>query len=179
MTVSPFVPKGEVAEWRLVYDEMKSLNVGDVLTYERLSELLERDFQDGSRGPYFQALQVLERDDHRSFDVVRGKGYRMVEALEHARLAQAHHRKARRSLVRSMSKAKSADRSGMSAEDRARFDSLELNLGRQQDMIRRLEDRQVATERALRAASSHSAQRDAGLEERLARLESLLGKSEQ
>ena len=45
-----FTPKGDRAEWRVIYDHTRTMTPGEVLTYERISGLLGRDSRTG-RGP--------------------------------------------------------------------------------------------------------------------------------
>lgn len=135
-----FEPKADVAQWRLVYDTVRTLSIGDTIPYERLSEVLARDFT-ADRGPIYRAITELEREDKRTLDVVPRVGYRVVDAPEHERLARRHHRRSRRQLGKAHSKLASADRARLNPEQRAKFDALELTVSRHEDMIRRLDGR--------------------------------------
>lgn len=148
---APFVPKAEVPQWRLVYDELCRLDVGDVLTYDRLSEVLGFDFT-SNRTPYYKAAQVWGQEHKRALRPVNGVGYRVVDAPEHEDIARRYHRKSRRALRRSARVIENADRSRLSAADRARFDAMELTLSRQQQQIGRLTARLEQVERAVVAS---------------------------
>lgn len=100
MTSVTFQPKGDVAEWRVVYDHLTTLKVGDVVTYEHLSELLERDFL-AARGPFHKANKALLDSHKRGMVNVKNTGYRVVTAAEHEAVARDQHRFAKRRLRKS------------------------------------------------------------------------------
>ena len=164
-----FETKGDVAEWQMVYDDIKAKEVGDVITYDDLSSLLDRDFLTG-RSPIYKATKTLEATDHRTLANVANVGYRVVSPPEHEVLARQHHKKGRRQLSRAFGRIHSADRTKLSPEDSERFDRIEENLSRQRDMIRRIETRAARTEtRVERVENSNQA-----TEARIARLEEAL-----
>jgi len=138
-----------VAQWRIVYDAVAALNIGDTVTYEQLSEMLGRPFAD-DRGPIYRAMTELERENRRTLDVVPRVGYRVVDAPEHEKLARRHHKRSRRQLKKAHSKLASADRARLTPEERAKFDALELTVSRHEDMIRRLDSRVEKHETAIK-----------------------------
>lgn len=138
-----FEPKNGVAQWRTVYEQLITMNVEDVITDETLTSLLS-DAAEGSIKPAFhRAVREMETERSRSFIRVRNVGYRMVEAREHEGLAQDQHRKARRRLKAAGRKLISADRSRLTADEKARFTALEIHVSQQQDMLRRLSVKQT------------------------------------
>jgi hypothetical protein len=142
-----FKAKGDRAEWRIVYDEIRKMASGDVLTYDQLSEILGRDFR-LDRGPINRAMKELETADSRTLVCERGIGYRIAAATEHEHLARKHSTRSRRQLAKAASKARSADRSALSAEQARRLDELELQFSQHADLLQRLDgrDRQRAAE---------------------------------
>jgi hypothetical protein len=134
----PFEPKGDVAEWELIYAEIRTLNPGEEISYERLSELLGRDFKSSSRGPMERAIKELQLRDSRTLVNVRGKGYRMAAAAEHEELARVHARKSRRQLGKSITVLRSADRTQLSAHQATRLDAMESVLTQHDEMLDRL-----------------------------------------
>lgn len=81
--ISPFKPKGDRAEWRLIYDKLLAhADYGDVISYAELSEVLDRDFRE-NRGPMYDARDHLARTRRRWVEVVHGVGYRVIRADEH------------------------------------------------------------------------------------------------
>lgn len=148
-----FRPKADRAEWRMVYDDLATLDAGDVITYERLDEILGRPFIDG-RGPIYRATRELEKVNRRTMTAVANVGYRVVTATEHEDLARHHHRKSRRQIRKALGKAQSADRSKLTAEQAERIDSVELSLSRQAEMIRRLDTRVGKVEGVVKNVSS-------------------------
>jgi hypothetical protein len=101
--MSPFAPKGEVAQWRIVYRLFRKAAVGDTITYEQLGEALDLDpkaerhrIQAAARRA---AQQFLEVDD-RAVEVVPDTGYRLVAAVRQIPMAGGQVEKATRSLDR-------------------------------------------------------------------------------
>jgi hypothetical protein len=133
--------------WRIVYEYIKTLDIGDIVTEDELMALMpDAPTMNAVIAAFHSALAVLETNDSRSFDRVRLVGWRMVEAREHESLARRQHRRSRRRLQAASRKAHAADRGRLTAEERARMDAIEMNLARQEDMIRRLESRQQRTD---------------------------------
>lgn len=133
-----FETKGDLPEWRLVYDHAATLEVGDTITYDDLDAILGRDFK-ASRTPIYDAIRHLEQDSSRTLRNVQNVGYRVAQAIEHEELARHHHRKSGRSIRRAASKIASADRTQLTAEERRRFDDMQAQLDQQATMLRRLD----------------------------------------
>lgn len=93
-----FQPKGDQAEWRLIYDNLLThAKPGDLITYEMLDDVLDREFRT-NRVPLYRARDELGRERQRWLDAEAGKGYRVIQANEHIRVAGKHKRKAQRQL---------------------------------------------------------------------------------
>jgi hypothetical protein len=165
-----FQPVGEKPQWQMIYDGLTGLDIGDVITYERLADLLGVDDFRLHRGAWTKAANRWGSEHKRAFAPVRNVGYRVVNATEHELLARGHHRKSKRSLTRGRRMLETADRSLLSEEDRHRFDQLEQTISRHSDLIRRLDARQGRTEMAL----SQAAQQQTITEARISALEDVL-----
>lgn len=166
---APFEPVGTRPRWMDVLDVLTPLKVNDIVTYEQLSQAVGFDIRP-NRGDFYKAVEVLQRDHQRTVDVVRGRGYRVVAANEHGRLAKRHHRKSRRQLEKAVAKAASANRSELSTEERTRLDGMEMTLRAHSDVIRRLEQRAERTEFRLHRVENTQ---DRSSEEQAARLDRL------
>lgn len=153
----PFEVKGEMPQWRVLFEFLRTLGVGDIVSDEQLADLLP-DAPEGSvRSAYFRARRELQDECRRSMDRVRGKGYRIVEAREHADLAKRQHKRARNRLKAAIAEVHSADRSRLTHEERRRMDEMEIHLARQADNIKRLEAKQSATEQRVAMAEKDNA----------------------
>jgi uncharacterized membrane protein YccC len=169
MTMMTFEPKGDVAEWQLIYDTIKPLQIGDVITYDELTEALGRDFRT-ARGPFHKANRELLTDEKRGLLNLRNVGYRVVTAEEHEGAAKAQHRFAKRRLRQSKHWLKNTDRSDLTPEVAARFDRLESTLDRQIDFTRRLDQRVARVEKALEASRSEAQDHTEEISKRLVKL---------
>lgn len=137
---SPFLPKGSVAEWQLIYGKLTGMQVDEILTYAQLDELLGRDFRT-NRSPLYKARIELQRLNHRTIDAVNNKGYRIVPAKEHLRLAHRFYKSGQRQVRKAVECAASANRSELTTEQRRRMDELETQMRGYSAMMVRLADR--------------------------------------
>jgi hypothetical protein len=127
--MTPFQPKGDVAEWRLLYDELKGKPPGHIITLERIEEILGRSVAD-NRLPVYRATKELENVDRRTLATVRGVGYRVAAADEHLGLALNHSGRARRQLQRGIKRSAATNRSEITPDMAARLESFEYTAGR-------------------------------------------------
>jgi hypothetical protein len=169
----PFQPRGEVAEWRIVYGVLRQADYGDVVRYERLHAALGRDLR-RNRSPLQRAVAELEERDHKTVEAVRGEGYRIVEPREHVRLVQGRARRARRQTTRGLEVAQAADRSRLTQPERERLDGLAERLARVEQAMTAIVRRQrVQAERLrqleLQVESDDTADKLAALTEKLTR----------
>lgn len=125
----PFEPKGDVAEWRTVYDHLRKLEPGAIISTEDLEELLGRPLGQ-NRGPIYRATRELEENDSRTIATVRGTGYRIAEASENLGLALSHSSRARQQLRRGLRRAESADRRALTPSVAARLEAFEATTSR-------------------------------------------------
>lgn len=135
--MTPFEPKGDVAEWRLVYDHLKDLERGSVVTIESIEELLGRPLGQ-NRSPVYRAIRELEENNSRTIATVRGIGYRIADPNEHLGLGLSHSGRARRQLRRGLQRAESADRGGLAPAAAARLEAFEATTSRLVEFLGRM-----------------------------------------
>lgn len=176
--MAPFQPSGDRARWQIVYDELTGQDIGAVVTYETLGTLLQLD-PDADRHAIQMAVRRAAKEylqaDKRALDVTPNKGYRIVEAAEHLRLAKGHQRRAGRQLVAGYSKTVNVDLSGLEPETRHAFEIVARAFSMQMDFNRRFDVRQQRLEAAINQvteSATRSEQEIAELRARLERLES-------
>lgn len=181
-----FAPVGERARWRVIYDLLRKLEVGETLTYEKMGDALDlhpkHDRQTISLAMR-RASRELEQADNHTTDCIPTVGYRVVEPAEQLGLAHRHQRKANRSLVRGRSKAIYVDLNGLDAETKKAFEVVAAAFAAQIDFNRRFDSRQRNLEKALNAVAvktnENKQETDAevtDLRDRLARLEAKVDK---
>lgn len=126
MTVAeraPFQPKGDLPEWRLIYDRLlEHADFGDVITYTQLDEVLGREFEE-NRSPLYKAREHLGEMRRRWIEPVPRVGYRVIEAREHLLAAQQRKRRARRQLRAMVKIAEVTDLARLTPAELASFDS--------------------------------------------------------
>jgi hypothetical protein len=123
VALAPFQPKGDVPEWRLIYDALlERAGFGDIITYAQLDEALGRPFE-ANRSPFYRARQHMGEMRSRWLVAVPRQGYRVIEAREHLTAAQSHKRRARRQLGLMVRVQEVTDLSVLSAAELATFDS--------------------------------------------------------
>ena len=169
-----FEPVGERPQWQIVYDRIVTMEIGDTISHDELRELLPNAPRSSRDGALMKAIRQIEDDRKRTLSNVRGVGYRMAAAAEHEGLARSKHKRAKRQLAGAQRKARSADRTLLSPEERRRINAIEDHLGQQQQMIRRLDARVERTEQGLREVRRTQKQESAEVVERLDKLTELL-----
>lgn len=99
--MAPFAPKGEIAQWRIVYRLFQQAEVGATLTYEELGKALDmypavdrHRIQAAAR----KAAEKFLKVDDRAVEVIPEVGYRLATAERQIPLAGAQVEKATRSL---------------------------------------------------------------------------------
>ena len=178
MTLAPpFQPKGERARWRIIYDVLAALGPGDVLTYDRCAVLLDLDpLKDRGliQGAVRDAARRNEVDNKHAIEAIPNKGYRVVEAVEHARLAKNYQRRSVVALKAGKSKVVNVNMAGLDPDTRRGFELMAVAFARQEDFNRRLDIRQRRLEQSVAAVTQtvdRSAEEVAELRARLERLE--------
>lgn len=148
----PFAPKGDLPEWRLLYDRLlAAADFGDVVTYAALDETLGRPFV-RNRSPLYRARREMGEQRKRWLKSVPRKGYRVIEATEHLQVADEHRHKARRQLAQMVLVGEVTDLSQLTGEQLASFDQ-QQRINQMQWLFNQHIYRRVAkVEAALRAA---------------------------
>jgi len=175
--VSPFAPVGERARWRIVYDLIRKRDIGDLVSYEELADVVDLDpvrdrhtIQVSVR----RAARESEEEDCRALEAVPGAGYRLVEPEEHLRLARGYQRRSSRALARGRRVATHVDLSGMDPDTRRAFEVVAEAFRMQSEFNRRLDVRQRQVEDVVAAVTvqqDRSVGELAEIRDRLARLE--------
>jgi DNA-binding winged helix-turn-helix (wHTH) protein len=152
--MAAFAPKGQIAEWRKVYDVLRELQIGDVLRYDALDEILGRSFisEGAKRNPLERARRELEDVDRRTLAAVPRVGYRVVEPREHMSLASGHQRRSRRQLTRAQQKLESTEIAALTDLERRRHDAMMGQVSHLLSEQRRVARRLARIEEALDSA---------------------------
>jgi hypothetical protein len=182
--MSPFVPSGRQARWKTIYDLLTTKQVGELLSYVEMAEVLRLNpVKERS------VIQLAMRRAAREFEVVNkhavsvvvNEGYRIVEYQEHLKLAQQHQRKSGKALARGQSKVVNVDFQQIDTETRKAFEIFAAAFAAQADFMRRMDVRQANLEQAVLAVTQRTEeqlQRTDGeinqLQERLRKLEQTL-----
>lgn len=169
-----FEVKGDKPQWRVIYDRISRMGIGDVITIEELEALLPGV---AVRPPFYHAVKKVEENLSRTFENVRGVGYKMSEPRNHEKLARDKHKGARKMLQKAQRKVASADRALLTPDERRRLDELEHHFARHSEMLKRLDDRQLKTERRVEDAEQRVAlteKEQMRLVDRVDEMESLL-----
>lgn len=174
--MSPFEPVGARARWRILYDLLGKISVGDILTYEAMAKALNLDpikdrhtIQVSMR----RAAKELEHEDKHALESVPNVGYRIVEPEEHLMLARQQQRRSSRALSRGHSKVVNVDLSGVDPEIRDAFQVVAAAFAMQMEFNRRTDVRQKRLEAALESVRDKSNRTDSEVAELRARLEKL------
>lgn len=67
---------------KLLYERLKSAKIGDVVTYQELSNIIGRDVLDPGRGLLQTARRKALREDYFVFGIVRKEGLKRLSDLE-------------------------------------------------------------------------------------------------
>lgn len=175
--MSPFVPIGEQARWRTLYEILQAHDVDDVVTYVEMGKALDLDPETDRHSlqmAFRRAAKQYERQDRRAVEAVPNVGYRIVEPAEHLRLARSEQRKSGKALERGQSKIVHVDLNGVEPEVRKAFEVTARAFSVLLDYSRRLDTRQDRLESALDSMATRQERSDndvADLKARLARLE--------
>jgi DNA-binding winged helix-turn-helix (wHTH) protein len=149
-----FEPKGEVAEWRLIFDHLLSgAEFGDVITYDQLADVLEKSVEEVKRTRHaiYRARKEFGEQRRRWLVALPGRGYRVIQAVEHLSVANQHKSKARRQYESALTVSNVTDLSRLTGEQLASFDAQRKILGTLAAFAHAHEQRLNAIEDILRA----------------------------
>lgn len=132
---------GNEPQWRVVYEHIRNLDAGTMVTMKQLQNLLPNAPEGSVRTAFHRAMKEMETVDHRSFVTEWGIGYRVASANEHEKLARRQQKFARRRLDAGLRKIEATDRSQLTSDELRRLDSLEEHVRRTRSFIRQVERR--------------------------------------
>jgi hypothetical protein len=97
------IPEASI-DTQYLYERLKKVGVGEMIGYDELSELVQRDVRNGAHGNLSTARNRLMRDDQMVFEAVRGKGLKRLTDAEIVSTGQSvldrTRRAARRGFIR-------------------------------------------------------------------------------
>ena len=172
-----FEPAGDRARWRIAYDLLAELKVGDTAKYEDLGEALDLDPVEDRptiQSAVRRAAQSLLRDKQHAIEVEANLGYRVVEPGKQLELAHRHRRKAGRQIKLARGQVDHVDFNGMAADTRRGFEVMAIGLSVVADMVSRIEtptDRLESTIATFAQSKERTDEEVAELRARLDRLE--------
>lgn len=139
--MTPFMPEGEIARWRIIYDLIRQLEPGEVITYEVMAEALKMRpkvdrhiIQMAAR----RALKELLDVDHRGADAVKNVGYRVAMPMEHLGLAQKRGARAGRQVAHGLAVSTKVDLNGVDDATRGALETLAHGFAVQGEINRRM-----------------------------------------
>jgi hypothetical protein len=174
--MAAFVPQGDRARWKILYDLLRKAATGDVVTYQAMADALGLDADADRHAIQMaarRAAQELLKADLRSTDVVPNEGYQVVETVRKLDIARRHQGRAARSVARGRAQVDNADLSTVDDATRAIFEAMAWKFEQQDEALRRLDVRARRHERQLKAATSAQAQTEAQMADLAARLAKL------
>jgi len=174
---APFEPIGEVARWQTIYKRLRAGQVGEVIEYSELEEMFPDATRAVIQGSMRRAAREFEITDKHAVEAVKNRGYRIVQPVEHMRLAKNYQRRSSRSLVRAANKVTHVDLSALTPEVKATFALMATALSQQQETMRRLNIGQKRLQEQVDSIKEQSKLTDdevAVLRERLDKLENRL-----
>jgi hypothetical protein len=161
-----FQPKDGKAQWEKVFDLVRDLPPGTVVTFKQLSQVLGYDISQAgrSRGPVHKASEYLLAEKKRALVPDRGKGYRVALASEHLGLARKEQASARRKVDSAVALTVNVDRNQLTLEQRAAVDAFahvvaaqavmlsrqNVRIDRAEQRIEKVDDRVTVLEALLR-----------------------------
>jgi alkylated DNA nucleotide flippase Atl1 len=121
-----FEPRGDKAEWRVVYDELLvDADYGQIITYAQIAEVLGRDVQQRERlrAPIARARREVGRLRSMWLVAVPNVGYRVIHANEHVSVADDHKHRGQRQFSRMMDVSHATNLSRLTADELTLWDN--------------------------------------------------------
>jgi hypothetical protein len=148
----PFMPVGPVARWKIVYQLVQPLAVGEVVTYESIGAALDlhpdRDrhtIQMATR----RALKELLDVDHRAAQPITNVGYRVAMPAEHLGIAETKNKRAGRQLKAGHDVSTKVDLNGVDPNVRQAIQLIAQGFARQMEINRRVAAKQEEHDTAI------------------------------
>lgn len=165
---------GVEARWKKVYERLKGMTVGDVLTYTALEEMFPGLDRHALQGVIRRAAKEFLEEDKHGLRNLRGAGYRVIDPSEHVEVARWHQDRSMKSLSRGHDAVMNVDYNGMPQDIRELTEATARALSMQMQYIQRINIHQKRLEEVLGQTvdrTEANEQQIEGLKERLARLE--------
>lgn len=144
--MSPFKPKGEIAQWRIVYDAFRTAATGTTVTYQHLAEALDMDhkrdrhrIQAAARRAMAQLLDV----DKRAVEVQPETGYVMVSAARQIPMAGKQIERATHHLDRGRDLTTNVAFDELTDRERSLVQAMTLGFAQVGEYVRQMETRIV------------------------------------
>jgi hypothetical protein len=178
-----FETKAELSQRELIYNVLRTGGVDQVFTLAELDEASGVDLV-ASRAALYDAIRLLQDRDRRTAVNVRGVGYRIAAAREHADQARNRRKRAGRQVRRGLETLRGTRVEDLSVLELAQHEQQTIRLDahsrqlRQHDQrITSLEQAQAITEGRLKVQGRKLVEHNVSVEElnrKVARLEGLL-----
>lgn len=107
-------------ETRLLYDRLRKLAVGEIVSYRELTEIISQDVQGDGRGALQTARRLALRDDAIVCDVVKNIGVKRLSDREVVQSGSHTFVRVRRLAQRGAERLAAADPSALSSDENAR-----------------------------------------------------------
>lgn len=108
---------------------LNGCQIGETLTYERLTNAINRDVRNGAFAVLHRARQVVLRDNRIVFDVVRGFGLKRLNDIEIVNTGDHNIRKVRRAIRRGVNTLNAADYEHLPNESRVAYNVHQATFG--------------------------------------------------
>lgn len=115
-----FKPKNEKPAWQLIYDAICDLPVGEVISLDKLSEIIDGDIA-RYRSCIYRARKELAKTNKKYLVVERGVGYRLVDGVLQLNHAENRHESAERQIKMANFEAVNIDVKKMTLAERQRW----------------------------------------------------------
>lgn len=172
-----FAPLDGRAQWRVIYDRLEYMNIGDVVTYEELIELLPNASPASVRLAFFRAAKGILHNHKRAFECIRTVGYQMVHPNEQERLARKREARSKRQVRGARDLVTKVDYNLVAPDVRRRMADLEHHYRSLDSMMRGIAQRQARMEERQASLEQRSAATEKGsgiVADRIDRLKTIL-----
>lgn len=117
------------SETRKLYEHLKNLKVGEVVTYAALSELVGRDVSKEAVGSLATARRMCQREHHIVYGAVRGIGLQRLDDKQIVNSADNEIAKIQRTAARGVKKLACVDYANLAVDDKSNFNAKAAALG--------------------------------------------------
>lgn len=144
------------ARWRVLYDRMATLQIGELLSYEDMGELLGLDFLDRPQRNIInvsarKAATELEKKQGMVFRIMRGHGYQRAKPEQVLDLARRHQHRAQREVASGAAKVATIDLRQLDSTTARIVEATAMAFARQEAIMRSLDVRQDRLDVAMQA----------------------------